>query len=323
MSETAPANRRGRDYLPVERLRRLLCNEAWNIGVVDQPADDVVARGIVSPVRWLPAPPAGVALADPASRQRADGGWILYAERLDYQRRPVGAIWAAHLERGADPATARFQPLLAHDFHMSYPFPFEDAQGRPLLTAETWQAGEAVLWHESDGAPRRVGTLMRDRAVVDPTLWRAPDRWWLFCTFRDDDPDGKLHLFHTPRLGEPWVAHRGNPVKVGRGGSRPAGPVFRAGDLLVRPAQDCSRTYGGAVVLHAITRLDEHGFEEIVLRRLDPVPGHYPHGLHTFCPAGDVTLIDGKRWAPDWRGLPRKVRRRLSAASYPPLTAPR
>ncbi len=309
MGEAEPRTGPGGHYAFAERVRRFLYYEGWNIGVVDQPAADIVERGIVSPVRWLPALPAATALADPACRQRADGGWTLYAEHLDY-RHPVGAIWSAELKCGVDPVEARFRPLLTCDFHMSYPFPIEDDQSRSLLTAETWEAGGALLWQEGETISR-VGTLMGNRAVVDPTVWRGPDRWWLFCTFRDDDPDRHLHIFHAPQLCEPWTPHPRNPVKRDIGSSRPAGPIFRAGNLLVRPAQDCSRTYGGGVVLQAITRLDEHEFEERELRRLPALPGDYPHGLHTFCPAGDVTLIDGKRWKLDLPALLRKQLRRF------------
>jgi hypothetical protein len=69
-----------------------------------------------------------------------------------------------------------------------------------------------------------------------------------------------------------------------------------AGDQLIRPAQDCSQTYGGAVVLNAVLRLDSEGYEEEPVRRLGPQPGSYPWGIHTFCPAGNMTLVDGKTW---------------------------
>jgi hypothetical protein len=42
-------------------------------------------------------------------------------------------------------------------------------------------------------------------------------------------------------------------------------------------------------------QLDQHGFQEAPLRRLEPQAG-YPNGLHSFCPAGEVTIIDGKKW---------------------------
>lgn len=298
-------------YSALERARRRLCEEAWNIGVIDQPAADIVERGIATPVRWLPRLPAGVALADPAVRTRADGSRTVYAERIDYRAAVLGSIWSAELGVGVDPVEASFRPLLTPEYHISYPFPIEDEHGRSLLTAETWETNAALLWQEECGL-QAAGTLMGGRPVLDPTLWRAPDRWWLFCTFRDDSPNERLHLFHAPRLGGPWTPHARSPVTTGRGGSRPAGPLFRAGGRLVRPAQDCSRTYGGAVVLYAITRLNDHEYAEERLRELVAPPGDYPHGLHTFCPAGDVTLIDGKRWTTNPAVLLRKARRKLS-----------
>ncbi len=251
-------------------------------------------------------------LADPSFRARPDGGSTWFAEFLDH-RKPRGEIWSAEIPPGADPATARFRPILSEPFHMSYPTPFTDDSGRELLTAEIWPAEASLTWAEQAGTWRRAGVLFPGRPAVDPTLWRAEDRWWLFCTFRAEGSNERLYLFHARRLGDPWVAHRRNPVKVDIGSARPAGPIFRAGDLLVRPAQDCSKTYGGAVILHAIRRLDEEAFEEEPLRRLDPLPGPYPAGLHTFCPAGDVTLIDGKAFALD----PMRIVRKLKAAIAP------
>jgi hypothetical protein len=98
-------------------------------------------------------------------------------------------------------------------------------------------------------------------------------------------------------------------VKTDAGSARPAGPIFQAGDRIIRPAQDCSRTYGGGIVLNEIVRLDEDAFEERQVRRLNPSPGAYPSGFHTICPAGDITLIDGKRWQLNPMKLVRRLKR--------------
>ncbi len=297
-------------YSAGERMRRLLCEEMWNIGIIDQPIQDIARRGIVTAPRWLPPPTAGTMLADPACRMHPDGGCTLYAEHLDYRGRGIGEIWYAEIAPGADLATAHFRPLLRPPYHMSYPFPLQDAaSNRALLTAESWNAGGALLWQEDDGA-RQVGAIMDDRQVVDPTLWHDGKGWWLFCTFQDVDPNGALFLYHAPTLSGPWTTHPGNPVQSGRGRSRPAGPLFYMDGVLVRPAQDCSATYGGAVVLQAVTRLDGDHYEETQLRRLAPQPGRYCAGLHTICAAGNRTLIDGKSWHRNLGGLPAKILRR-------------
>lgn len=291
----------------VKRARRQFCNEIWNVGFIEQPADDIVSQGITGPVRWLPRLPRATILADPSWRARPDGGSTWFAEFMDY-RQPRGEIWSAEIEPNGNPAAAQFQQAIVEPFHMSYPTPFVSDLGASRLTAEIWPADDTFIWTEHDGKWRRAGILFPGRPAVDPTLWRTKGYWWLFCTFRIEGPNDRLFLFHAKNLDGPWTPHKHNPVKVDAGSARPAGPIFRAGDKLIRPAQDCTQTYGGAVVLHEITRLDEEAFEERPVRRLDPIPGRYSAGLHTFCPAGDVTLIDGKTWQLDTIRIPRKLR---------------
>lgn len=306
------------------RLLRLFGCEDWNIGVIGQTAADIVRRGICEPVRWLERPSRWQMLADPSCCLRPDGGLTLYAEAMDH-RVGRGEIWAAEIPPGAAPGEASFQPLLAAPVHLSYPFPFIDDAGRACLTAEAWRAGEAPLWRRDDTGWRLGPPLLSGLPLVDPTLWRGPDRWWLFCTLEDDAPQAHLYIFYADRVAGPWQPHKANPVKRDPGSSRPAGPLFMVDDMLIRPAQDCSRTYGGAVVLNAVTRLDPQGFEEEPCRRLEPVRGPFSRGLHTFCPAGAVTLIDGKRWRVRSRLDPLELlrgstggRQRLAGAATPP-----
>ena len=291
-----------------ERVRRLACDEIWNIGVLDQSIEDIARRGVACVPEWLPAPPPGAMLADPSCSPRPDGGFTLYAEHLDYHGSRRGEIWTAEVASEAGLTAARFRPLIASSYHMSYPFPVRDADGAALLTAETWGAGGALLW-TVDGPVAEIGAMMPGRQVVDPTLWREGGRWWLFCTFQDDSPNGALHLFEAADLRGPWRPHPGNPVQTGHDRSRPAGGLFRMDGMLVRPAQDCSVSYGGALVLQAVTCLDSEHYEETTLRRIQPFAGPYRSGLHTICAAGRKTLIDGKRWRFDPLGLPSKLRR--------------
>jgi hypothetical protein len=293
-----------------ETVRRRFCYELWNIGVVPQSAADIVANGITRPVHWLTTRPRGVLLADPGCLYHADGSRTLFAEAL-----PIGtgrgAIWSAELAPGQPPQTARFAPLFDRPFHLSYPFPFRDEAGDVVLTMESWQDGCAALLRQRDGW-RDVARVLDGRPVLDPTFWHGDGKWWVFCTFRDDGPDSHLHLFYASALDGPWIPHPLNPIVRSFESARPAGPLFFADGKLIRPAQDSSRTYGGAVVLNVIERLDETGYVEVPLRRLTPDPGPFPSGLHTFCPAGDVTLIDGKIWRFNPRELGGRIGHKLA-----------
>ncbi len=290
-------------------IGRTFYREEWNLGVVEQPAEDIVRRGIVKPIRWRPASGPWEMLADPWCHPLPDGRIVVLAERLDY-RIGRGEIWAAVVGAGAEVARARFGPWMRAGCHLSYPVLGHDDAGALFLLVESWEARGLYLWRERPGMPGRlhgpIGPII-PRPAVDATVWRGTDLWWLFCTFKDDAPNARLHLFYAEDLEGPWTAHAGNPVKEDVRSSRPAGPLFRSDGQLIRPAQDCSETYGGGVTLSAITRLDRDGFSETPLRLLQPADEEYPHGLHTLCPAGDVTIVDGKRWAVQPLDLPRRL----------------
>ncbi len=178
------------------------------------------------------------------------------------------------------------------NFHLSYPFPFFDGN-RQYLICESWEAGGLFLWR-NDGAWKLIGKIS-DRPAVDATIWRGADCWWLFCGIAGDRENERLHIFFADRPEGPWYAHPGNPVKSDNATSRPAGPLFACEEMVIRPAQDCSRAYGGAISLNVVTTLNRTTYHEYAWRKLEP-DSRYPGGLHTICQAGSLTIIDGKRW---------------------------
>lgn len=296
----------------VRRIGRLFQYDVWNIGVVQQTAEDIVRRGIAVAPNWLPPLPPGQYLADPAYRADSDGGCRIFAEFLDHYGTGIGEIWCADVRAGENLADARLRPLLRFPHHASYPVPISDGTGRKLLAAETCEANGVWLWEDRE-APALLGPIISGYAVVDPTLWQHEDQWFLFCCLADHNPEEGLFLFHAPALSGPWTPHPGNPVRRGLMGNRPAGPLFKADGKLIRPGQDCSREYGGAVILYEVTRLDRTGYAEVPVRRLDPCEGQYGAGLHTICPAGELTLIDGKSWRMGVRANIHSIRRRVIA----------
>jgi hypothetical protein len=78
-------------------------------------------------------------------------------------------------------------------------------------------------------------------------------------------------------------------------GARSAGTPFLFNGSLIRPAQDCSHTYGGAVVLNRISELTPTRFAEEPIGRIEPDPrSHYRDGVHTLCVSDGLILVDGK-----------------------------
>src|SRR6202012_3975321 len=157
-------------------------------------------------------------------------------------------------------------------------------------------------------------SVLLDRfAGADATVCQHNGRWWLFVGNHDDQDETKLFVFHAADLRGPWLPHAANPVKCDLRSARPAGPLFLVDGALHRPAQDCSRTYGGAVVINRIERLTPEEFREYPGQHLAPAAqGPYPHGLHTLSGAGNVTLVDGKKHVMSVSTLVARLRRAVS-----------
>ena len=291
-------------------LRRCFFLEYWNVGLIDASIDSVISKGRADSVRWLgPKRPLHY-LADPFALPEMPG-WILCEE---YSHR-TGLGWISALplsDRGSAPR--RLAPF-DRGTHRSYPFLFT-ADGAIYCVPESAAERRVELYRAVNFPDRwqRVSTLVEEFPALDTSVFLHEDRWWLFCTSADEGGEHKLHAWHAAALAGPWQPHRLNPLKCDVSSSRPAGRPFMAGGSLYRPAQDCSRTYGGAIILNKITRLTPTAFAEEPAGRIEPAAASgYGDGLHTVCPFGSATIIDGKRFVFDLRtpflGVMRAIER--------------
>lgn len=303
----------------LSRVLQEMTREHWAIGVIPEPVQDVCRSFDPAKIRWLPAPTNGF-LADPFGLVRPDGTLVIMAEALSW-RDGRGRIVA--FESQPNGTLTPPEDVFAFNTHTSYPQLIEH-QGAIYCIPET-QIQRRVQLFRAEPFPHRWvpdTVLLEDFAGADATVYFHEGRWWLFVGNHDDQDEAKLFIFHASDLRGPWLPHAGNPVKCDLRSARPAGPLFTMEGALYRPAQDCSTTYGGAVVINRIERLTPEEFLECPVRRLTPAArGPYPDGLHTLSGAGNVTLVDGKRHAlsaasltTHLQRLSRELSRRLNVA---------
>jgi hypothetical protein len=283
----------------------LFRHDEWNIGVVEAPISAFLAPGFRPEIRWLPVE-RGTYVADPFG----DGGGNIWCEQ-----------WRARTGRGRlvrmDAHGQRWpQAGFPEGVHLSYPYMVVDG-GVRYCVPECWPCGEVRLYRDEGGERwEDAGVLVPGVAGVDPTLFRHAGRWWMALADQYDEPESALYLWHAPALTGPWRPHRLNPVKRDLASARSAGTPFDHEGVLYRPAQDCSRCYGGAVVINRVERLTPDEFSERTVVRLDPRPEwRWRAGWHTLSAAGERrTLMDARRAAFLPREFGRVLRRKLRAA---------
>jgi hypothetical protein len=194
------------------------------------------------------------------------------------------------------------QPVLEKPYHLSYPFVFRDRQ-RVYMIPETI-ANRTIDLYECVEFPLKWEfrtTLIADIAATDVTLHHDGTRWWMFCTVSANGEYtwDELHLFRADTLTESWQPHPANPVKRDASSSRPAGPLFRRHGALMRPTQDCSDTYGGAINLCEIEELTLTTFRERVVERINPSVFGDATGVHTLAAIDGLEVVDvrlRRRW---------------------------
>jgi hypothetical protein len=290
------------------QLRSTFVRDQWSVGVVDTSIERFLDPSFSPRVKWTASPDRDIYVADPFGVAADEP---ILVEAFD-QRRQLGTIRALDSRR---PALA--DSVLPVSVHASYPYLLrhrDDVYCVPELARSRSVRLFRAVRYPGDWA--EVATLVDGVAAVDPTIVEHDGRWWMFFTNHDVDANAVLHLWHAPDLLGPWEPHASNPVKTDVRSARPAGTPFVHDGRLYRPAQDCSETYGGAVVLNEVEVLTPTRFSERVAGRVrladDP---RAAAGCHTLSAAGAATLVDGKRRVFARRGalaaMTRKLRRGL------------
>lgn len=297
------------------RLQQETLAEDWRIGLLPRPPAALLDWPTLEDAFWLPPRPGGGFFADPFGIETPAGRFVFVEDC------PPGTDTAGLAVLRLDGANrlVEITPIETDlTGHLSSPFVFEH-RGRFWMLPEHSASGQLLLL-ECLRFPDRWQTaavLLADFAAVDPTLYDAGDRLWLFATNRREEDVTQLFLFSAPALTGPWRPHPANPVVCDLRAARPAGPLFAAGGTLFRPAQDCSRHYGSALTLCRIERLDERAFEQRIVLHLPP-PTALPDGAHTLSPLGrGFSVIDAKRHCRDAATALRRLARHIRAQGQP------
>ena len=237
-------------------------------------------------------PPKDRDWADPFVVEKG-GRYYVFFEELLYSTRKAHI---SMLEIDANGVASAPQKVLEAEHHLSYPFVFEH-DGSLYMLPESARSGSVELYRCVDFPLvwKRERVLISGVRLVDATLHKAADRWWMFANSTAGKSrmfDDELHLFHADKLTGDWQPHAKNPVKSDARSSRPAGSLFVRDGALYRPAQVCVPRYGAGLAIQRVLKLTPQQYAERQVERLLADPAGGVIGLHTMNRAGDLTVVD-------------------------------
>lgn len=266
---------------------------------------------------WIESPP-GRFYADPFLLEEA-GGKYLFFEDFDYASQ-TGRISCGEVKHGQ---LVDVRPVIERPYHLSYPCIFRD--GDQIFMIPETLGNNTVDLYRCVGFPHRwrfEKTLFQGRAV-DTTVWIENGIYWFFTTLLDPRGGGsQLWLFSADSLTGEWTPHPANPVSTDVRTSRGAGAIFRRNGKLIRPSQDCSKTYGYSFALNEILVLDRERFQERPAVTVLPTwaPGLW--ASHSYAFAGNLEVVDGRTPLPSGPVLkPALVRGKAEGETAPGFAA--
>jgi hypothetical protein len=229
--------------------------------------------------------------ADPFLFEK-DGRTYLFFEDFRF---PLGRAIICCCELNADGTPGEHVEVLRRPYHLSYPFVFEDG-GEIYMLPET-RGHRTVELYRATNFPYEWAAdavLMSDVDVVDSTIQKIDEKYWMFCGIsngRFSNCD-ELGLFFADSLKGPWTLHPKVPLVSDVLSARPAGKLFYEDGRLIRPSQDCGKAYGYALVFSEVTKLSETEYEERFLSRLEPgvVKGNLAN--HTYNRTEHFEVVD-------------------------------
>ena len=270
------------------RLRAWGTQGQWQIAY--HFADDAEVGYRFDRLRYLP-PPKGHLWADPFAVEH-DGRHFIFFEEMSF-RTWRGRIMAIEIFPDGKAGTA--QPVLERPYHLSYPFVFP-WNGALYMLPETAENGTIEIYRcEAFPSRWRLDRVLLEGILgYDATLWKAPDRWWMFVNVAEPraDSSDELHLFWSRTPLGPWTAHARNPVVSDVRCARPAGPLYSRYGKLYRPSQDCSVTYGHSVCINRVDVLSEHAYRETTVRRILPSWRDDIRRVHTIGGTERLRVLD-------------------------------
>jgi hypothetical protein len=237
-------------------------------------------------------PPPDRAFADPFVVTREHKTYIFFEDfRWDVAKGVISCVEVDEAGNYTEPIV-----ILEKEHHLSYPFLFE-WEHELFLVPETVAANRIEAYRAIDFPYRWCfeATLIDQLRVVDSTLLERDGKWWLFASggsTRYGALNQDLHLFYAETPFGRWTPHPKNPVVCDVRRARPAGQLITIGPRLIRPAQDCAKTYGHATVFNDVQVLSETDYRESPAERILPnwCPGQL--GIHTFNCNEQLQVVD-------------------------------
>ncbi len=269
-------------------LKRIRYNQLWNIGFCEQSISEVFQEYSLRKIRWLKHPYRDRWFADPFLLDVNDDTIIIFVEERLIEG-DKGYLSELLIERKTLKLLER-KVILEQESHLSYPaiVRFENSV---YVYPENALGGALKIYSYDPTNHCLVNPrIILDESVADATIFNYGGHFYIIATKYPNSQEDAF-LYKADKIDGPYKQVSSLPIQNDRSCSRPAGNLFTYNGVLFRPAQDCSKNYGGGLSIMMINNLSP--YDEQLILKVKPESVRYNLGIHTFNCSDNLIVVDG------------------------------
>jgi len=271
----------------------------WIIGICRGNIEDIIkSKTFDLEINWLLKKPFDTFYGDPFPIISQDGNIKILLEEYPYDD-DYGKISLMTFDK--DFRKVNHKILLDTKSHLSYPFVFTE-NDRTYVFPEARKSGKLSCYEyvSINDTVYFVKNIL-DLPLLDSTILKHDDRYWIFGTLSENDTDYKLSVFFSDNLLGPYTPHPSNPVKSGLNGTRSAGNFIEIDGIIYRPTQNCEEEYGKSITINRVTELNkinvtEEPYMTICIDEKNR-ESYGMHKIHTINVIDKIIIVDGMNWS--------------------------
>ncbi len=270
--------------MSLKKIKHMLEESEWKLGILLNGFDDLKAKRI----KWISN---GIYtnkwFADPFILDFDDKQIIILAEEFDYSVHR-GRIARLAIDRQTW-TIVDCKILLDLKTHLSFPMTWREGN-HVFVCPENYQSGAWNLYEYNAGSESLdfVRQILPEK-LTDATIFKNSSDLFILSTYEPRPNGNTLTIWKSSSPDGAFV--KTQEIKFPENIARNAGSIFNYNGKLIRPAQECNKSYGHAVSFQAVT-LENGLFEFKEEFRYHSTHPKYQRGTHTFNTYNGLAVID-------------------------------
>ena len=163
--------------------------------------------------------------------------------------------------------------ILEEKYHLSYPNIYK-INNEIYMIPEIGESREIRIYKAVNFPDKWIyyKTILKGKYWADPTLFFYNNKWYLFVS---ENTHNTLYIYISNSFDGEYTPHPLNPIySNNKKFARCGGNIFKYNNLILRPAQDCSKRYGEKLYLMKIDKLSPTEYKETFYKTLfKPIGG--------------------------------------------------